>query len=263
MKLGAEKETSDSSDLASVGPSLLPKAMNVLWALVTFAAAADCDGDRLCQGVLADGQVPADSLLQHASHASHAKQNKTNTSDVNDAPFNPFDPFASIMPSADTLGSGSGGASSFAGVMLGTNRGTMQSCGDFLQQVMSTAFKDPQKAMQSITALMTSTDNSMESIKCLKMALDYADQLVVPEECKLQNGQLNPSCCVSEKRCSSTNPMDGCPTFVFPPKNIFDPSSSDVQCVGSHEMSPVATGMCMCKNNMACVKEKNQNSKCM
>ena len=213
-----------------------------LWLLPS--ADVSCEGS-LCRNVVAEGLGDGgDSLLQHASRQLH----ETNKSDrlVRDS--------GAVFPNS---------FSSFANVMLGRDEGTMESCGAFIQQVMGQAFSKPTEAAQTMLGLLTQSRNQVDSIKCLKMALDYADQNVLPADCMLQNGKIHPSCCVYEKRCSSTNPLDGCPALVFPPRNIFDQQSSDVTCVGSHELSPVATGVCMCKDSKVCVKESGQSSKCV
>lgn len=205
-----------------------------------------CGGASLCGKVAADeGGVVGDSFLQHTSRQLHNETSKEAASSGMDDQLFPQ------------------GFSSFAKVMLGRDEGTMETCGAFIQQVMGQAFSKPAEAAQAMMGLLTQSQNQVDSIKCLKMALDYADQNVLPGDCMLQDGKIHPSCCVYEKRCSSTNPLDGCPAFVFPPRNIFDPQSSDVTCVGSHELSPVATGVCMCKGNKVCVKESGQNSKCV
>lgn len=219
------------------------------WAvLISFCvplAAAECEAS-LCGELLADHA--GDSLLQHSSrHLNNESREAANRSHETQS--------ETQFPQS---------FSAFANVMLGRDAGNMQTCGSFVQQVMSQAFSKPAEAAQTMMGLLTQSDNQVDSIKCLKMALAYADQNVLPEECMLQDGKIHPSCCVYEKRCSSTNPLDGCPALVFPPRNLFDPSgSSDVTCVGSHQLSPVATGVCMCKENKVCVKDSGQNSRCV
>lgn len=68
-------------------------------------------------------------------------------------------------------------------VMLGRDEGTMETCGAFIQQVMSQAFSKPAEAAQAMMRLLAQSQNQVDSIKCLKMALDYADQNVVPGDC--------------------------------------------------------------------------------
>ena len=67
--------------------------------------------------------------------------------------------------------------------MLGRDEGTMETCGAFIQQVMSQAFSKPAEAAQAMMGLLAQSQNQVDSIKCLKMALDYADQNVLPGDC--------------------------------------------------------------------------------
>lgn len=206
--------------------------------LLFAAACVSCVLGDSCSAIEADelqDALSGDSLLQHTSRQL---QNKS----------------AKVFPK---------GFSSFANAMLGRDRGTMQSCGSLVQEVMTQTFSNPTQAAQIMASFLANSQGSVESIKCLKMALDYADQHALPEDCILENGQVHSSCCVYEKRCSATNPLDGCPSFVFPPRNIFDPDSSDVTCVGSNELSPVATGVCKCKGSKVCVKDSGKNSRCV
>ena len=197
------------------------------------------------------------SFLQHASRqvqdGSKGGQNGTQFP-------NPFQVFGGQSGSM-----GTSTASGMANIFLGSadDASTMQECSTFLNQVLAKAFSDPSQAMTIITDLMSSSQGSTQSLGCLKAALNYADRAVTPAECRMSDGTVDPSCCVYEKRCSDTNPLDGCPAAVFRPTNIFDLSTMPVTCVGSKPLSPVATGMCKCKGGKACIKGVNQPSQCM
>ena len=199
----------------------------------------------------------ANSMLQHAS-----RQLQNQTKEVlNGSRFpNPFEVLGGLTGSTGA-GSAPSSVSALAKIFLGQDQDNMEECGNFLNQVLNQVFSNPTQAMSVITNLLS--QGSTQSIGCLKMALDYADQAVTPSECRMADGTIDPSCCVHEKRCSDTNPMDGCPTLVFPPSNIFDMSTMPVTCVGSHALSPVATGMCKCKGGKQCVKAPGKHSQCM
>lgn len=151
-----------------------------------------------------------------------------------------------------------------ANALLGFNMPDKSQCGDMLKQMMnalqssagsvlgsaSNAFGsavNPTAAIQEImTNMMKSNGNGnsvdvSKSMACLKYALVYADKHYIPDECITRTGSLDPSCCLHEKRCSTTNPADGCPWGTF---GVNAPS---VTCVGSHELSPVPMGVCKCK----------------
>lgn len=127
-------------------------------------------------------------------------------------------------------------------------------CGTMLNEMMdalknsaSSVFggtSNPTDAVQQVmTNLFKGNGNSADfskSMGCLKYALVYADKHYIPEECVTSTGDLDPSCCVHEKRCSTTNPADGCPWTTF---GVNAPS---VTCIGSHELSPVPMGVCKC-----------------
>lgn len=142
---------------------------------------------------------------------------------------------------------------SVADTMLGFNMPDKSQCGDFLSKMMDTlknsggslfgSSSDPQAAVQQLMADLFKANGAdySKSFGCLKYALVYGDKHYIPEECVTAEGELDPSCCVHEKRCSTTNPADGCPWSTF---GVNAPS---VTCVGSHEISPVAMGVCKCK----------------
>jgi len=144
---------------------------------------------------------------------------------------------------------------SVADTMLGFNLPDKSQCGDMLNEMMdalknsaSSVFggstSNPTDAVQQVmTNLFKGNGNSADfskSMGCLKYALVYADKHHIPEECVTSTGDLDPSCCVHEKRCSTTNPADGCPWSTF---GVNAPS---VTCIGSHERSPVPMGVCKC-----------------
>jgi hypothetical protein len=144
---------------------------------------------------------------------------------------------------------------SVADTLLGFNMPDKSQCGDVLKQMMDAitssagsvfgSASDPTAAVQQLmTNLFNGNGNSADfskSMGCLKYALVYADKHYIPEECVTKTGDLDPSCCVHDKRCSTTNPADGCPWSTF---GVNAPS---VTCVGSHELSPVPIGVCKCK----------------
>lgn len=162
-------------------------------------------------------------------------------------PFAPSNPFTAANPFYKPTGV------SVADTMLGFNMPDKAECGDFLSKMMETlknsggsvlgSSSDPAAAVQQVMSDLFRGNGAdfSKSLGCLKYALVYGDKHYIPEECVTEQGELDPSCCMQEKRCSTTNPADGCPWTTF---GVNAPS---VTCVGSHELSPVAMGVCKCK----------------
>lgn len=136
-------------------------------------------------------------------------------------------------------------------ILLGLEQADIQQCGDFVQKMMqlvsssagtaaASASSGSAAAMQQLITQLFQGADYAQSMKCLKFALDYADKKVLPTECILPGGDVDPACCTQEKRCSTTNPLDGCPWTVF------GVGAKSVTCVGSHQFSPVPTGVCKC-----------------
>eukprot|EP00930_Biecheleria_cincta_P005117 TRINITY_DN106040_c0_g1_i1.p1 TRINITY_DN106040_c0_g1~~TRINITY_DN106040_c0_g1_i1.p1 ORF type:complete len:304 (+),score=44.28 TRINITY_DN106040_c0_g1_i1:56-967(+) len=164
----------------------------------------------------------------------------TDAAGISDSPPNPFYKPTGIAVADD---------------MLGFNLPSDSECGGILQQMMGSlqssvgsAFggsSDPTAAVQQLMAnLLAGGGNNGDFSKtfgCIKSALVYADKHYIPDECVTSSGALDPSCCVHEKRCSTSNPADGCPWSTF---GVNAPS---VTCIGSHAASPVPMGICKCK----------------
>ena len=156
----------------------------LLWKLLGLCAVArkseTCTGNNQPEQreVFEDVESPgANSLLQHASRQIQHRS----TGVLNDTQFP--DPFQIFGGGSDSI-SGSTSASSLANVFLGKNPDNMEECGTFLQQVLTQAFSDPTRAIAIIADLISSSHGSTQSLACLKMALDYADQGLVPSECR-------------------------------------------------------------------------------
>ena len=136
--------------------------------------------------------------MNSATKVSRQLQNETKASQ-NGTQFpafpNPFQTFG-----GQSGASASNPTSAIAGVFLGKSNeaATMDQCSTFLNQVMGQVFSDPTKAMAVITNLMSSSQASTQSLGCLKMALNYADQGVTPAECRKPDGTIDPSCCADD-----------------------------------------------------------------
>eukprot|EP00931_Biecheleriopsis_adriatica_P034042 TRINITY_DN19703_c0_g1_i1.p1 TRINITY_DN19703_c0_g1~~TRINITY_DN19703_c0_g1_i1.p1 ORF type:complete len:289 (-),score=44.21 TRINITY_DN19703_c0_g1_i1:223-1089(-) len=135
-------------------------------------------------------------------------------------------------------------------MLLGFDLPSYEVCQSFLQEMMNSITTLPSsaagaasatQAVQQMTQDLLNGQNYTQAFGCMKYAMIYADKHYMPEECVLSDGSTDPACCVYEKRCSTTNKLDGCPWTVF------GTGATTVDCVGSAELSPVPMGVCKCK----------------